>query len=136
MKAKIGLHTGIPNSSNEVVYPGYKAMIFKENPDKRLVDVKPTYGMRVRVSPTDLDNWTSDALTAFVNVEGTIIEEKEDPFDHDRPVYLVEFDKPVRKWALLSEFEPETNPCNFYTQFHFYGCDLMVAEEKVNDSSN
>lgn len=90
--------------------------------------VRTVYGTRVRVFPTDVDSWSSDALKAFMNVEGTIIEEKEDPFDHNSPIYLVEFDKPVRKWAMLSKSEPETNPVNFYTCFHFHGSDLMVIE--------
>lgn len=89
-----------------------------------------TYGSRVRITPTDLDSWASEALKAFTGVFGTIIEVKENPFEANCPCYLVEFDKPIKKWSFLSTTDPETNPCNFYRQFHFLGCDLSsIAPE-------
>lgn len=119
MALEFSLHTALPASSNEVVYTGYERKVVME-------PTELTYGSRVKVAPTDLDTWTSDALKAFTGVEGTVTEVSENPFDRKTPSYLVEFDKPVRKWVMLSESEPDTNPANFYTCFHFAGCDLTV----------
>lgn len=86
-----------------------------------------TYGSRVKVTPTVIDEWAVDALKALTGIEGTVIEVKEDLFDHSIPVYQVEFAKPVRRWWGSSTSELS----KFYTHFHFHGRDLTVIAEQA-----
>lgn len=83
-------------------------------------------GQQVRIVPNiDTNQWTREAIQAFGGITGIVEEVKPDPFIKDKKMYLVKFDKPVRKWFFLSEDEPETNPCNFIKSHHFGDEDLV-----------
>jgi len=83
-------------------------------------------GDRIKVASLDPDGWSESAIKAFMGQRGTILEVKEDPFSKEEAL-LVQFDVPVRRWVMLSATDPDTNPVNFITMFHFHPSDLELS---------